>query len=110
VVFRKGVHDPYAGKECRARVATVARLQAGKKIHRERGVRVEGRWPYGDHPEVKYDDERAVVARISAARSAGCSVYEIVKALNAEGITTRYGKRWRITTVQNILQRKLPHQ
>jgi site-specific DNA recombinase len=88
------------------RNATVARLQAGKKVHRERGERVEGRWPYGESPHVKHLGERDVVARIHAMQAAGTSVYQIAKILNSEGITTRYGKSWRITTVQNILSRK----
>jgi len=50
--------------------ATVARLQAGKKVHRDRGERVEGRWPYGEHPHVKYAGERSVVTRIRPLRVA----------------------------------------
>src|SRR5882762_4337732 len=38
------------------RDATVARLQAGKKHWRGR-KRVEGRWPYGQHPSHEYDAE-----------------------------------------------------
>ena len=51
--------------------ATVARLQAGKKVHRDRGERLEGRSPYGSHPHVKYAGERAVVTRIRSLCVAG---------------------------------------
>jgi len=45
------------------RDATVARLAAGKRQWRGKR-RVEGRWPYGEHPSREYDAERAVVTRI----------------------------------------------
>ena len=38
--------------------ATVQRLQAGKAVWRAQGKRVEGRWPYGEHPSRQYDCER----------------------------------------------------
>ena len=46
------------------RDATVARLAAGKAHWRAAGKRVEGRHPYGQHPDRAYDAERAVVERI----------------------------------------------
>jgi len=65
------------------RNATVERLAAGKRRAREKGRRVEGRWPYGEHPahkridadgkEVDYDKERAVVARIRQMSAEGVS-------------------------------------
>jgi len=85
--------------------ATVARLQAGKKVHRERGERVEGRWPYGSHPHVKYAGERDVVTRIRRLHAAGRTCYAIAKTLNREGVRTRYGKVFTPTTVRNILVR-----
>ena len=39
------------------RDATVARLAAGK-AHWRAQKRVEGRWPYGEHPSHEYDSER----------------------------------------------------
>ena len=85
--------------------ATVARLQAGKKVHRDRGERVEGRWPYGEHPHVKYAGERAVVTRIGRLRAAGQTCYAIAKTLNREGVRSRYRKIFTPTTVRNILIR-----
>ncbi len=86
------------------RDATVARLAAGKK-HWRGQKRVEGRWPYGEHPSHEYDTERAVVARIKKMRASGVSSYAIARSLNAEGTRTRYGKEFTTTTLQNILRR-----
>jgi len=86
------------------RDATVARLAAGKAYWRGK-KRVEGRWPYGEHPSHDYDAERAVVTRIKALHVSGVSSYAIARALNAEGTRTRYGKEFTTTTVQNTLRR-----
>jgi site-specific DNA recombinase len=86
------------------RDATVARLQAGKKLWRSER-RVEGRWPYGKHPNHEYDAEHAVVARIRKQKTSGVSSYAIAKRLNAEGTRTRYGKEFTTKTIQNILNR-----
>jgi site-specific DNA recombinase len=86
------------------RDATIARLAAGKAFWRGQ-KRVEGRHPYGEHPLREYDAERAVVVRIQGLKVAGSSSYAIAKQLNAEGVTTRYGKEFTTTTVQNILRR-----
>jgi len=84
--------------------ATIERLAAGKRAHR--GTRrVEGRWPYGEHPSHDYDTERAVVARIRQMSADGVSSYAIAKQLNAEGTRTRYGCEFKTQTVKNILQR-----
>lgn len=87
------------------RDATVARLAAGKKQWRGKR-RVEGRWPYGEHPSHEYDAEHAVVARIRKQKASGVSSYAIAKQLNAQGTRTRYGKEFTTKTVQNILSRK----
>jgi DNA invertase Pin-like site-specific DNA recombinase len=87
------------------RDATVARLAAGKALWRG-SKRVEGRWPYGEHPEREYDGERAVIARMCALQISGVSAYAIAKRLNAEGTRTRYGKVFTTTTVLNILRRQ----
>src|SRR2546427_3663950 len=96
-----GVHGMLAEMD---RDATVARLQAGK-AHWRGQKRVEGRWPYGEHPSRDYDSERAVVTRIQNMRASGVSSYAIARTLNAEGTRTRYGKEFTTTTVQNILRR-----
>ena len=86
------------------RDATVARLQAGKK-HWRGTKRVEGRWPYGEHPSHEYDAEHAIVARIHELHANGVSSRAIAKLLNAEGTRTRYGCEFHRSTVQNILRR-----
>lgn len=86
------------------RDATIARLQAGK-AHWRGQKRVEGRHPYGEHPMREHDAERAVVVRIQGLKVAGCSSYAIAKALNADGVKTRYGKQFTTTGIQNILRR-----
>ena len=86
------------------RDATVSRLAAGKKQWRGQR-RVDGRWPYGEHPSHEYDAERAVVARIRKMSAAGVSSYAIAKKLNAEGTRTRYDCEFKTQTVQNITRR-----
>ena len=81
------------------RDATVKRLADGKK--QWRGTRrVEGRWPYGEHPSLEFAGERNVIARIKKQKAAGMSSYAIARALNAEGIRTRYGKEFATETIQ----------
>jgi len=86
------------------RDATVARLAAGKAYWRGKR-RVEGRHPYGEHPMREYDGERAVVTRIQGLKLSGVSHYAIAKALNEEGIQTRYGCQFTTTAISNILRR-----
>jgi DNA invertase Pin-like site-specific DNA recombinase len=86
------------------RDATVSRLAAGKNLWRDT-KRVDGRWPYGEHPMHEYDSERAIVARVRQMNADGVSAYAIAKALNTEGTRTRYGCEFKVQTVQNILER-----
>jgi DNA invertase Pin-like site-specific DNA recombinase len=82
----------------------IERLAAGKRQHRGQ-KRVDGRWPYGEHPSHEHDDERKVVERIHKWHAEGVTSYKITKTLNAEGVLTRYDCKWRIQTVQNIVAR-----
>lgn len=84
------------------RDATVARLAAGK-AHWRGQRRVDGRWPFGQHPSHKYDAERETVTRITAWKAQGMSNYAIAKKLNAEGTRTRTGSTFQITTIRRIL-------
>ena len=86
------------------RDAIVARLAAGKRQWRGKR-RVEGRWPYGEHPSHDYDAERAVVSRIRQMHTDGVSSYAIAKTLSTEGTRTRYGCEFKTQTIQNILER-----
>jgi DNA invertase Pin-like site-specific DNA recombinase len=84
---------------------TVQRLAAGKAHWRALGRRVEGRWPYGEHPAMQYAAERTVVERIHQLHDAGTSSYAIAKTLNAEGIRTRYENVFTTKSIQRILSR-----
>jgi site-specific DNA recombinase len=86
------------------RDATVSRLAAGKKQWRGQR-RVDGRWPYGEHPSHEYDGERKIVSWIRQMSADGVSVYAIAKELNAKGTRTRYGCEFKTQTIQNILER-----
>jgi DNA invertase Pin-like site-specific DNA recombinase len=86
------------------RDATVARLAAGKA--KWRGTRrVEGRWPYGEHPAREYDGERAIIERIHKMHGDGISLYGIAKQLTTEGIRTRTKAEFKPQTISNILER-----
>jgi site-specific DNA recombinase len=87
------------------RDATVARLAAGKEKWRAER-RVEGRWPYGEHPAREYDGERAIIERIRKMHADGGTLYGIAKTLTTEGIRTRYGKEFKANTISNILRRR----
>jgi DNA invertase Pin-like site-specific DNA recombinase len=85
--------------------AIVSRLRAGKNAHRAKDAtaRVDGRWPYGQHPNHKYDAEREVLARMKAWDADGICRYQITKKLNEEGILTRYKKPFCQSSVKIIL-------
>jgi DNA invertase Pin-like site-specific DNA recombinase len=91
------------------RDATVARLAAGKAQWRGKR-RVEGRWPYGQHPSHDYDNERDTVLRITSWKAEGVSNCEIVRRLNSEGSRTRYGKLFTPTSITRILERETPQK
>jgi site-specific DNA recombinase len=85
------------------RDATVARLAAGKAFWRGK-KRLEGQYHYGEHPLRKYDNERAVVARVLALHLS-MSSYGIAELLNSEGVRTRHNKLFDTTRIQRILKR-----
>jgi|SRR5579862_1074088 len=59
------------------RDATVARLAAGKAFWRGK-KRLEGQYPYGEHPLRDFDNERAIGAPIEALHLS-MSIYAIAK-------------------------------
>ncbi|HXJ89131.1 MAG TPA: recombinase family protein [Candidatus Binatia bacterium] len=87
----------------------IKRLADGKRQWRGQ-KRVEGRWPYGEHPSHDYDAERIVVERIRQMSADGATAYRIAKTLNGEGTRTRYGKEFKTQTVQNILERGISNE
>lgn len=96
-----GVNGMLAEKD---RQDTVARLAAGKKQWRS-VRRVDGRHPYGEHPDHAYDDERAVVAEIVRLHSQGMTPGQISRQFIRDGRTTRYGKDFHPRQVARILER-----
>lgn len=85
------------------RDATVKRLSAGK-AHWRGQKRVDGRHPFGMHPSHEFDHERSVVERILQWRSKdNLSLYRIAWALNAEGVSTRCGKKFGVHLLQRII-------
>jgi len=86
------------------RDATVKRLAEGKRLWRGKR-RVDGRWPYGEHPHHDYDSEREIVKRIAKMRADGVTLYGIRKQLNAEGLRTRTGSAFSLPTIIRVLAR-----
>lgn len=82
---------------------TVLKLRAARERLRRKGQRVEGRKPYGFHP-----NEAAIVAYMRALRDVPRDVrpsFEtIAQQLNTEGHTTRYGKEWTREAVYLVLK------
>lgn len=97
-----GIHGMMAEMD---RKKTVERLASGKRQWRGQR-RVDGRWPFGEHPLHDYDWERTVVSRIEQMYADGITVYGIAKKLNSEGVTTRYGAKFKTQTIINILERR----
>ncbi len=90
------------------RKKTVERLASGKR-HWRGQKRVDGRWPYGEHPNHSHDNERIVVDRILKMYADGVTTYAIAKKLNSEGVVTRYGAKFKTQQIVNILERRGVH-
>lgn len=75
----------------------VSKLRSARNRRRAETGRCEGRKPYG-----MVGEERAVVSRIL---SMGGTTRQIADTLNAEGVPTRGGGRWRHSVVAAILSR-----
>jgi site-specific DNA recombinase len=82
------------------------RLAAGKARARALGRKVAGQYQYGEHPNVAFAHERAIVTRVTEWKAEGMSNYSIAAKLNAEGCRTRFGKKFRTTTISRILERE----
>jgi DNA invertase Pin-like site-specific DNA recombinase len=76
----------------------VKHLADGKRLAREKGKRVDGRGPYGEHPLHEYDREREVVARVRQMNAEDISSYRIALTLNTGAIVTRTGSPFKVTT------------
>jgi len=84
-------------KSARQRSAARQRSELGKP---PLGVRLTGYTPKGD----LIPEEAEVVRRIFAEFLESRSLRAVARSLTADGITTRHGKPWHISTVQSILR------
>jgi DNA invertase Pin-like site-specific DNA recombinase len=73
---------------------TVAKLRAARQRLRAKGARVEGRKPYGTHPNERALLDRMRTLRRKPVKGARLSYAAIAAQLNTEGHTTRYGRPW----------------
>jgi site-specific DNA recombinase len=78
----------------------VAKLRKARTRIRQAGERCEGRKPYGSRP-----GEDVILRHIVNLRATTRDPELIANTLNAEGVPTRYGKRWHPGTVSKILKR-----
>lgn len=72
----------------------VLKLKAARDRLRQAGQRCDGKKPYGFHP-----GEKEVLAKVTDLRNSGLSYEEIARYLNAGGIKTRHGKKWKRLSV-----------
>ena len=78
----------------------VLKLRGARQRKKAETGRCEGLKPFGDVP-----GESETRNRIRAMRKSGSTLQGICDALNSEGVTTRYRKRWMPMTIQRIVTR-----
>lgn|ERR1035441_2861002 len=76
----------------------VLKLRGARIRKRAAEGRCEGRKPFG-----RDEVEKAAVERMTALRAEGLAFDRIAERLNAEGVSTRTGKRWHGVVVNRIL-------
>ena len=84
----------------------VGRLRKGRRAKKLATGRCEGRLPYGQSPE-----EKAIIRKIGYLRrkpkyGKRRTYQAIADILNAEGVPTRLGKRWRPVQIWRIVNHK----
>jgi DNA invertase Pin-like site-specific DNA recombinase len=82
----------------------VARMTLGKLRAKAAGIKVDGKYAYGDDPNKP--EEQAVIARMRQLRDSGMTSYRICKVLLGEGLKPRTAARWAPNTIDQILSRK----
>lgn len=86
-----------------------ARMRAGRRLKAEKGGFAYGSPPYGmravDGELVPDPAEQVVVDRIRDLHTAGASLREISRTLDAEGVSPRRGVRWQDRSVGRIVAR-----
>lgn len=93
----------------------VMRMRHGKKAKRAANRKTDGQYAYGyqqtgvgrEKDAGAKPDEQAVVRRIVQSRAGGSSFREICDELNADGITTKFGRAWLPMTVKRIHDREI---
>jgi DNA invertase Pin-like site-specific DNA recombinase len=101
------------------RGSIAARTSACNQARRDRGLSVSGQAPYGwrreaaagngtggrqDTAIVEDRAEQATIQQILRMRAEGLSLRAIAERLQREKVRTRHGRRWRHSTVQDILR------
>jgi DNA invertase Pin-like site-specific DNA recombinase len=86
------------------RAMIVLKLRGARQRMKARGTRCEGRKPYAEDPN--RPSEAPVLDRMLQLQSEGLNAEHIARALNGEGILTRYGKLWLSPTISRILARQ----
>lgn len=80
----------------------IYKLNEARKRCRELGTIEEGRKPFGHRSR---PSEAIVVQRIMALADQGNTLQAIASILTQEGIATRYGKSWSVSTIHRIIKR-----
>lgn len=83
------------------RAILTSKMNAAKQRMRAKGLRVEGRHPFGTKP-----GESAILARMRELRTSGLIYADIAAALTAEGHASRMGGAWTTGAVAKILARR----
>ncbi len=78
----------------------VAKLRKARVRKRTNGERCEGRKPYGSH-----SGEDVILKMLLSWKRTGVQPDQMAAWLNAQNQSTRYGKRWRPSTISKILAR-----
>lgn len=82
----------------------VSRTRAARERIRGRGIRCEGRKPFGFHPDKPFEAD--VLAKIREMAEAGLTFARIAGKLNSAKIPPRHGAFWFPATVARIVKRQ----
>lgn len=86
------------------RCVIILKLRGARERMKKETGKCEGRKSYAKDPN--RPNEAPVLARMFQLQSEGLNAEHIARALNGEGILTRYGKLWLSPTISRILARQ----
>jgi DNA invertase Pin-like site-specific DNA recombinase len=86
------------------RCVIILKLRGARERMKKETGKCEGRKSYAKDPN--RPNEAPVLARMLQLQSEGLNAEHIARALNGEGILTRYGKLWLSPTISRILARQ----